>query len=72
MDWTSLINQLLEKMTQKEVADTIDCSQPFISLLSQGKRKNVEYSTGQKIISLCVLHGIAIYQNQKAPATANS
>ena len=71
MNWESIINELLKKMTQKELADMVNCSQPFISLLSQGKRKEVNYLTGQKLMSLCVIHGISTTQN-KAPATANS
>lgn len=65
MDWTGLINQLLEKNTQKEVAEAIGCSQPFISLLSQGKRRNLDFVIGQKIISLCVVNGISIYEKQQ-------
>ena len=72
MDWTSLINQLLEKKTQKEVADAVGCSQPFISLLSQGKRKNLDYDIGQKIVSLCVVNGISIYEKQKSPVAENN
>lgn len=71
MNWESIINELLKKMTQKELAGMANCSQPFISLLSQGKRKEVNYLTGQKLMSLCVIHGISTTQN-KAPATANS
>ena len=71
MNWESIINELLKKMTQKELADMVNCSQPFISLLSQGKRKEVNYLTGQKLMSLCVIHGISTTQN-KDLATANS
>lgn len=72
MNWESIINQLLEKMTQKELAALAGCSQPFISLLSSGQRKNVDYETGQKLISLCVIHEVETTRNEKALATANS
>ena len=72
MDWKFITNKLLENMTQQELAAKADCSQPFISLLSSGKRKNVDFDTGQKLISLCVLNGVEARSNNKAPATANS
>lgn len=72
MNWESIVNQLLERMTQQELAKLANCSQPFISLLSSGKRKNVDFITGQKLISLCVIHGVQTNGNEKAPATANS
>ena len=71
MNWQSIINELLKKMTQKELADMANCSQPFISLLSQGKRKEVNYSTGQKLISLCLIHGIST-NHKKAPVASNN
>ena len=50
MNWESIINELLKKMTQKELADMANCSQPFISLLSQGKRSSWRHTPFRKLI----------------------
>lgn len=65
MNWESIINNLQEKMTQQEIAKGAGCSQASISLLAKGKRKDVLYSTGQKILALCVLHDIQVTSNKK-------
>ena len=58
MNWQFIVNELLKKMTQAELAALAGCSQPAISLLSSGKRKNVDYDVGQKLIALYMGNGV--------------
>ena len=60
MNWQFIVNELLKKMTQAELAALAGYSQPAISLLSSGKRKNVDYDVGQKLIALYMGNGIKV------------
>lgn len=72
MNWKFIVINLQEKMTQQEIARLSGCSQPFISLLSRGKRASVDYETGQKLIHLCAANGISIYEKKKAPVVRSN
>lgn len=53
MDWKSVIGELeASGLTQKEIADRVGCSQPYVSQLKSGARKKPEFETGQALVDL--------------------
>jgi len=51
-DWSQLINDLLDKqqgaMTQQQIAESVSCSQNYISDLKTGKKgKRISYSIAE-------------------------
>lgn len=53
MDWTSLIQQLLDSgMTQAEIADACDTGQSHISGLYRGDRKCPNWELGERLRAL--------------------
>lgn len=58
MDYQILINELLTKMTQTELADALGCSQPRVNRLKHGEVKIDD--TGDKIKELAKIYKIKI------------
>jgi predicted transcriptional regulator len=53
MNWKQIIHELMESgVTQAEIGTHIERSQGYISDLYSGRRKGLEYTAGQKLISL--------------------
>jgi len=53
MDWKALIGDLeATGLTQKEIAEYAGCSQPYVSQLKKGLRKNPEYKIGLCLVQL--------------------
>ena len=53
MDWKLVIEELERTgLTQNEIAAQAGCSQPYVSQLKSGKRKNPDYHVGTALESL--------------------
>lgn len=54
MDWQKVIPEVLEhwKMTQNELSDEVGVSACHLSLLRHGKRKDLNFDAGLKIVLL--------------------
>lgn len=61
MNWQIMIQEMMESgWTQEDIARACDCSQTVISFLKTGKRRNVKFKTGVKLIET-----YQILQNKK-------
>ena len=69
-DWQATLSELNKVMTQEQIAEKLDLSQPSISYLINGQRTKVSHQTGEGIIALCVEHGITPIKKQKAQSVA--
>lgn len=53
MNWPKVITDLeLAGMTQTEIATECDCSQPYVSQLKSGLRKDPAFSVGAELAAL--------------------
>lgn len=53
MDWKVLIEELeAAGLTQTDIADQSGCSQPYVSQLKSGTRRNPDFTRGQALITL--------------------
>ena len=53
MDWKALIVDLeAAGLTQKEIAGQVGCSQPYVSQLKKGVRKNPDFGVGRALVDL--------------------
>lgn len=67
-DWCEAINALLATTgySQDTLAKSLNCSQAFISQMSNGQKTRVTYELGERIRAMCVMEGIEISRKQKA------
>jgi predicted transcriptional regulator len=53
MNWNALITELEGVgLTQKEIAEHVGCSQPYVSQLKSGARKSPEFDIGNAMVKL--------------------
>lgn len=52
IDWQYILSDLLKHKTQQELCKEIGISQPFLSQLKNGTRKDVKYHIGAKLLQL--------------------
>jgi transcriptional regulator with XRE-family HTH domain len=68
MEWKTMITDLESRgYTQHQIANGIGTTQPHISNIKCGRRKNLAYKTGKKLIDL---HRIAIRKAGQLAAAA--
>jgi transcriptional regulator with XRE-family HTH domain len=57
MNWKTLIEELEARgLTQTDIAEQSGCSQPYVSQLKSGVRKNPDFTRGQALVELHKKH----------------
>ena len=67
-DWAALLREMAAvPMTQAEIAEAVQLSQPSVSDLMRGKVKTTEFTRGVRILAA---HRAAMRRRSKSPAEA--
>lgn len=60
-DWCAAMSALLKSgMTQQELAQILECSQPYISQVLKKENVRVSYEMGVQILALCEKRGVDV------------